>query len=96
MADDRLFFEEVAAHAVARKALERLDSAWPESTTLALSGLDDSGDEHSFCREMQYLVDRGLMQYELFLSAGERTAYRYAAITQHGREVLRELREQRG
>jgi hypothetical protein len=95
VADDRLFFEEVGAHALARKALERLDKAWPESTTLALRGLDDDGDEQSFCQETQYLVDQGLMQYELFMSAGERTVYRYAAITQHGREVLRELRERR-
>ena len=89
MADDGLLSKEVATCKLAREALERLDHAWPESSTL---GLDADADARAFLRGVQYLVDRGLMQYELFM-AGDPPVYRFAAITQHGREVLRQLRE---
>jgi hypothetical protein len=96
VADQRLLLDEVETHALACRALERLDLAWPDTATLALPALGSDGDERAFSAEVQYLVDQGLMQYELHLSGGERTIYRHAAITQHGREVLRELRDRRG
>jgi hypothetical protein len=93
--DDRLL-DDIAGRAVARSAMCHLDSAWPETATLDISTLGVEADDGVFGQDVQFIVDEGLIQYELVMISGTRTVYRFAAITQHGREVLRELRERLG
>ncbi|WP_222927000.1 hypothetical protein [Sphingomonas gilva] len=84
--------EDVARRTFARAALTRLDRAWPETATLDIFSLGAGTDEHQFALDVQFLVDQGLVQYELVMIAGMRSLYRYASITQHGRELMRSLR----
>ncbi len=96
MTDDRRLMEEIATHSFARAALIKLDRAWPASATLDIFSLGAGTDEHQFSRDVQFAVDEGLLQYELVMIAGMRTVYRYATITQHGREIVRGMRLQAG
>lgn len=96
MTDDRRLMDDISSRSFARAALIQLDRAWPASATLDIFGLGEGADEHQFSRDVQFAVDEGLLQYELVMIAGMRTVYRYATITQHGREIVRGLRLQAG
>lgn len=95
MTDERRLLADIDERAFARVALEHLDAAWPEIITLDIAALDIEADHRQFRRAIQFLVDEGLIQYDLCMLARSRTVYRYSAITQHGREVLRSTREPR-
>ncbi len=95
MADEHRLLAEIEECVFARAALEHLDAAWPEIVTLDSAALDIRADHTQLRRAIQFLVDEGLIQYDLCVLAQSRTVYRYAAITQHGREVLRSTRETR-
>jgi hypothetical protein len=95
VADERRLPEDIDERIFARAALEHLDAAWPEIITLDIAAFDIAPDHSQFRRAIQFLVDEGLIQYDLCMLARSRTVYRYAAITQHGREVLRTMREPR-
>lgn len=95
MADERRLLEDIDGRIFARAALEHLDAAWPEIITLDIAALDIAPDHAQFRRAIQFLIDEGLIQYDLCMLTRSRTVYRYAAITQHGREVLRSIRETR-
>lgn len=95
MTDERRLLEDIEKRVFARAALEQLDAAWPEIITLDIAALGFEADHRQFRRAIQFLVDEGLIQYDLCMLARSRTVYRYAAITQHGREVLRSMREPR-
>lgn len=95
MTDEGRLLGDINARAFARLALEHLDAAWPEIITLDIAGFGIEADHRQFRRAIQFLVDEGLIQYDLCMLARSRTVYRYAAITQHGREVLRSARETR-